>query len=231
VSARREVKRRRAIKKAKYRGVSRTKNRTFLFQGLEFNEWPAPKFLLKAMKKEWAEEFLLTGRVCLNSMSFYHSHTSREIGDVFEGKGELVVNGSMVNVGSLNQHYMWCCSLPSTSRRVMYSLSNEYDVIIRVNDIPELMRRMSNALVKAGMSITPPHLGKVKYSRGQTTSNANNGGQWLWNCFQKRSHYQHQRECRIVFTSLDSMSHSLEPQIVDIGPCSDIATIEYKSGY
>lgn len=228
VKQRRDIKRRRAIKIARYRGTTKTKNRTFLYEGLEFNQWPTEKFLLKAVKKEWAEDFLRIGRICLNSMSFYHDHDSGEIGDSLEGKGALVVQGVMVNVESINQHYMWCCSLPSTSRKALYSLSDEHNVIVRVDNISELMKRMEKAMIENGICIAPPHFGKVSYSRGSVSSNGGTGSKWLWNCFQKRAQYQHQRECRIVLTNLNSFKQRSERLFIDIGACSDIASISDK---
>jgi len=37
--------------------IERTSSGTFLLDGIEYNEYPAPAKLVKAMKREWAESF------------------------------------------------------------------------------------------------------------------------------------------------------------------------------
>lgn len=226
VKKRRDIKRSRARKKDRFNKLEKTLSGTYIYKRMECNSLPLPSYLLKAMASEWAEKLVIDGNIRLGSLSFYQQLDNDDLGDPLEGQGEFVVNGHVYNTGSINKHYVWCAALPKTQHAILTDLAEEYDVIVKINDVPALVERIVNALHNKGFSIALPHLGRINYNRScETTLESMNSELWLWNCFQKRKKYEHQNEYRIVITDCSFEIENDEPLDLNIGSCVDIMEV------
>lgn len=218
----RDLKRARAIKHKIYTGTEKTKNRTYISNGFEFNQLPCPKYLIKAMEREWAEKLVEQGLIRLNALEYYQNFENKELGDNLEGKGELLVAEHQFNAESINTHYIWCGARPGTNRSLLLGMDDKYDVIVRINDVRKFTSKILAGLLNNGYVVSRPQLGKINYNRSADVNlTAVKEQKWLWNCFQKQKEYFHQNEYRIVFSDLSMSKNSTSPIDLKIGPCKD----------
>ncbi|EPZ7321235.1 hypothetical protein ACXR5E_003907 [Vibrio mimicus] len=200
-----------------------TKNETEIHDGIEFNEYPAPSFLLKAMHSKWADKLIEQGLIRLNSLSYYQNLDNKELGDALEGKGELRVKSRQYSMSSNNELFVWCCANPESKPEVLLSLDKSYDVVVKVANPIEFIKRISLALEKGGYKFTIPQVGRVNYNRGfEVTLDSLQNRQWQWNAFQKVETYSHQNEYRFVFSKLSCGLEREAPINLCLGDCSDI---------
>ena len=226
VKRRRDIKRNRTRKKARFKKVQKTLSGTYIYKKMECNSLPLPRYLLKAMASEWAEKLVSEGVIRLGSLSFYQQFDNDDLGDHLEGEGEFFVNGHAYNTGSINKHYIWCAALPKTKHSTLTDLAEEYDVIVKFNNLPALVERIVNALSDKGFSIALPHVGRINYNRSSETNlKSLNSELFLWNCFQKRKKYRHQNEYRVVISDSTFEIENDEPLNLNIGSCVDIMEI------
>lgn len=196
---------------------------TQINEGIEFNEFPPPSELIKAMESKWAEQLIKNGSVRLNPLSYYQSLESEELGDNLEGLGELRVDGHPYSMSSINETFVWCCANPETDHATLLSLDDNYDVIIKISDPIEFVKRISKALREAGYEFSSPHAGRINYNRSdEVTLPTLQEQMWEWNSFQKSLSYQHQNEFRFVFTELSFSMDEVAPIDLSIGNCEDI---------
>lgn len=226
VKRRRDIKRSRARKRSRFDKVEKTLSGTYLYKKIECNSLPLPRYLLKAMESVWAEKLVNEGILRLGSLSYYQQMDNDDLGDHLEGEGEFFIDENAYNTGSINKHYVWCAALPKTKHSILIGLAEEYDVIVKINDMPSLVERIVNALLDNGFSISSPHVGRINYNRSSETNlRALNSELWLWNCFQKRKNFKHQNEYRIVITDCSFEIKNDEPLDLNIGPCVDIMEV------
>ena len=134
--------------------------------------------------------------------------------------------GLKYNISSINKHYIWCAAQPKTKHSTLIDLAVEYDVIVKIKDVPALIDRITKALLDSGFSISFPHVGRINYNRSSETNlKSMNNELWLWNCFQKRKKYKHQNEYRVVISDCTFKIENDEPLDLNIGSCADIIEI------
>lgn len=199
---------------------------TKIIEGIEFNAFPPPSTLIKAMEKQWAEKLIKNGTVRLNSLEFYQNLENDELGDSTEGLGELKSKGHPYNVSSVNKIFVWCGALPDASFPTLLSLDTKYDTVIRVVNPLEFTKRIELALIDKDYSFAHPHIGSINYSRSDEVDMKSVQSQFFhWNVFQKRKKYTHQNEYRLAFTDTSFTLENDEPIDLEIGSCLDLVQL------
>jgi hypothetical protein len=182
--------------------VVETQSGTKFVDGIEYNQYPPPVTLIKAMESKWAAKLFNEGAIRLYSVDYYQTLESPELGDVHEGRGMLRLNGHPMQMGSINEVFIWCGALPNISAATLKGLSSSYNTIIRITNVVEFTKRIVCALNDFGCK-WHTHLGQVTYNRGDEVSKETLKNQkWHYNIFQKSAEYEHQREYRLAFTNI-----------------------------
>ncbi|WP_254849600.1 hypothetical protein [Thalassotalea sp. PP2-459] len=196
---------------------------TQIIDGIEYNEYPAPDSLIKAMESVWAMQLIAQGNIRLSPLSYYQNLESDELGDNLEGLGELQINSHPYATSSINEIFVWCCANPETEFSRLLSLDNAYDVIIQITNPVEFVNRISTALRDNNYRFSHPHVGRVNYNRSdEVTIDRLQEQMWHWNTFQKSASYEHQNEFRIVLSDLSFTLARGEAINLSIGNCEDI---------
>ena len=196
---------------------------TQIIDGIEYNDYPAPNMLVKAMELVWAKKLITEGGIRLSPLSYYQNLENTELGDNLEGLGALNMNSHPYSIDSINEIFIWCCANPETDQSTLLSLDSGYDVIIKVTDTVKFIKRIDEALHYNNDSFSPPQVGEVNYNRSsEVTKKSLQQQQWQWNAFQKDPYYMHQNEFRFVFS--DSSLTPPQGQAINllIGNCEDI---------
>lgn len=196
---------------------------TQIVDGIEYKEHPPPNMLVKAMEYQWAQLLINKGELRLCPLSFYQALESDELGDRLEGQGELRINSHPYSLTSLNENFIWCCSNhPDSQYSTLLNLDDRYDVVIKVLNTVEFVKRIANALRQKGYNFSMPQVGRVSYNRKSEITLASLQSQkWQWNVFQKSPHFEHQNEYRFVFSALSDLPKG-EAICISIGNCEDI---------
>ena len=203
-----------------------TKSGTVIVNDIEYNEFPFPDSLIKATKMKWALKLRDEGCIRLNSVEFYQTLENPELGDINEAKGMLKVDGHPMEVGSVNEVFIWCSSIPEASPKILKDLNDSYDAIVRIHDVEKFVTRIVSTAKLAGL-ILYPQLGKVNYNRGEEVSKeALNNQRWHYNVFQKSSDYAHQVEYRLSFSNITFQRIEKSHLDLSLGKCNDIIAIE-----
>ena len=162
----------------------------------------------------------------MNSVEFYQELENPELGDINEAQGMLKLNGHIMEVGSINEVFIWCSALPETSSSVLKSLNPSYDAIVRVLDVNEFVRRIVTTAKTEGYTLHS-HIEKVNYNRGEEVSKeALNEQLWHHNVFQKSPDYSHQSEYRLSFSNFTIKRIDKKHLDISLGNCNDIIEIE-----
>lgn len=93
-------------------GIITTRSGTMLVDGVEYNTYPPPEALVKAMERRWAEALLNEGAIRFGSLGWYRQWEDGVLGDPDDGEGMFHVDGHSYESGSINPIYAWCTSLP-----------------------------------------------------------------------------------------------------------------------
>ncbi len=206
--------------------VVETQSGTKLVDGIEYNQYPPPTTLIKAMESKWAAKLLNEGAIRLYSIKYYQTLESHELGDVNEGRGMLHLNGHQMQMGSTNEVFIWCGALPNTSVATLKGLNSSYNTIIRITNVIEFTNRIVCALYDFGFK-WHTHLGQVTYNRGDEVSKETlNRQKWHYNIFQKSAKYEHQREYRLAFTNISFQQINKKWIALSIGSSKDIMKME-----
>lgn len=199
---------------------------TQIIDGVEYNDHPAPNMLVKAMESVWAKKLIAEGSIKLSPLSYYQNLENAELGDCLEGLGELRVNSHPYSTDSINEIFVWCCANPKTDKSTLLSLDSKYDVVIKITNTVEFIKRIAEALHSNNYSFSHPQVGKVNYNRSsETTIESLQQQLWQWNAFQKNCAYEHQNEFRVVFSDLSFTLPQGEAIDLVIGSCEDIIVL------
>lgn len=203
-----------------------TKSGTVVVNGIEYNEYPSPSSLIKATERKWALKLRDEGFLRLNSAYFYQTLEDPELGDRNEAKGMLKLNGHPIETSSINELFIWCSAIPEASPKILKSLNPSYDVIVRIYNVDEFVKRIVSTAKSRNYALYP-HIGRVKYNRGKEVSkDVLNNQQWHYNVFQKSSNYAHQEEYRLSFSNINFKRIEKNYLDLSLGKCSDIIEIE-----
>ncbi len=205
--------------------IERTNSNTFWVCGTEYNEYPPPAYLLKSMQKQHTLTLIQYGSIRIQKIDYFVEIENKELGDVDEGEGMYQLEENPIRTSSGNNLYIWCCSMPNTKHHALINLSENYDVIIKIEKIEEFVSRLQESLSKKYPKFHV-HCGKVKYDRGKEISRKTIAKlKWNYNAFQKNHSFAHQKEYRIVFTDVSEKGYAINYLDMSIGDCSDIIKI------
>ena len=205
-----------------------TKTGTFLVDGIEFNEYPPPQSVIKAMKRVFAIQLRDHGILRMHNLAYYRKWENEALGDTNDGRGLFRVNGRPYSTGSANPLYASCLSLPTiTPNRLVYLATlGEYDCVVIINNTEEFLKRMRRwkASQKPKWWL---HSGLVKYNRGTEVSiDTLNDQKFHHNVFQKDPSYSDDLEYRISLMDTDTNPYEHDFVDVSLGECSDIVTVD-----
>ena len=205
------------------------KNSTTFVGKIEYNEYPPPPFLLKAMERRFALPLISNGAIRIQSISYFHTLENRNLGDPNEGKGLFTFNGRPMQTSYGNEVFVWCTALPDTSNERLLAFSEKYDTIIKIESVEIFLERLLRAIIKRKLP-TPIHCGRVVYNRGiEVTKDVLNNQKWAFNIFQKDTYYQHQNEYRFSLTNVVFKKPIGDYIDLQMGNCSDIISITNES--
>lgn len=195
--------------------------------GVEFNETPLPKRLVKVMKREWAENLRDSGEIKLGSFTYYRKWEAEFLGDKHDGIGLFHLDDHPMQVDSANEVFIWCSSLPCISfeQKILLAKSGNYDCLVTIRDPYKFIMRIRDKL-RSDHPSYPPHCGQVKYNRGHSvdkqTLNAQN---FHFNVFQKAEKFADNIEYRIAITNCSNEQREEDHFKIALGNCSDIISI------
>lgn len=109
--------------------MERTEFGTIIACGIEYNEFPPPKLLVKAMKKKWADPLIKDGVLRIQNIEYFKKWENKILGDSNDGEGLYHLNNHPIQTGSGNDVYAWCLSLPkiSSDRINLFATHSGYD--------------------------------------------------------------------------------------------------------
>jgi hypothetical protein len=208
--------------------IEKTKTGTFISDGIEYNETPVPKMLVKAMSKEWADPLVYKGKLRIHHLNYFRNWENKVLGDPNDGNGQYHLNGQPMETGSTNDVYALCMSFPkvSHSRLNIFAEQSGYNCLVFIHDPEVLFQRIKKWLV-ANYHGFKVHCGAVKYNRGSEVDKKTlNKQQFHYNVFQKAPSFKEDQEYRLSVTNCTFVP--LKNKYIDlvIGNCNDIASIE-----
>ncbi|MES9854546.1 MAG: hypothetical protein ABW170_22245 [Candidatus Thiodiazotropha sp. L084R] len=206
--------------------IFQTEMNTVVVDGVEYFEHPPPSSIVKAMELGWATKLVKKGNVRLRPLSYYREIELPEIGDVNEGNGQWHMEGNPMELGSVNEDYVWCGSLSDTDRETLLGLDGKYDTVVHISDVSLFTQRIAETARDTGWQLAP-HIGQVNYDRGREVSKSQlQALPWQSNVFQKDLQYAHQREYRLAFTETSLKGRREEYIDLLLGDCSEFISIE-----
>ena len=201
---------------------------TIIVNGIEYNEYPPPSRLVKAMEREWGGDLVGKGAIRFRRLEYYQRWENAVLGDPNEGNGLFHLDGQPMEVNSSNEVYAWCASLPALSleRLALMAREGKYNCIIKLFDPEEFFQRVKDKLStqRKGLWL---HCGHVNYNRGaQIDRNKLNSQNFHFNVFQKDPKFKEDMEYRM--SVVNCTFHRLPEDHLDLvlGDCSDIISIE-----
>jgi len=208
--------------------ISTTKSGTMLVDGVEYNTYPPPATLVKAMERPWAEALIACGLMRFGSLAFYREWENSVMGDLNDGKGMFRINGSPYSTGSVNPVYAWCASMPTITveRTLLLAKHGGYGCVVRVHKPLLLIQRVCSTLIRTNKTLHL-HCAQVFYNRGAEVDMWTlNSQKFHFNVFQKDSVFAPDMEYRLSLTDV-CLRPELETHMdITIGECSDILSIE-----
>ena len=128
--------------------ITQTQTGTLLVNGIEYNEYPPPQQLIKAMERRWAEELVQNGRIRLHELEYFRQWENNFLGDPNDGHGLYHLEEHPMQTGAVNDVYAWCLSLPEIRNERLLAIAEKgkYDYTICVRSTEELLMRIQASL-------------------------------------------------------------------------------------
>lgn len=189
-----------------------------VIQHVEYIAIMPPRYLYKAMEKEFAEAFITSGSLRLRTSSYFHGIENNAIGDDAEGVGMGIINGTMTATKTANPNYILCTSM-SNDIDMLLGLDAKYNTVVEIYNVIKFGDRLALALNTHNPGRFFVQAGIVRYNKG----NLINSYFWNDNQFQKSKEYSYQYEYRYVISD----HHFKIDEFIDvsIGDCTDVARI------
>lgn len=215
--------------------IERAQTGGTLSNGIEYNDFPAPSQLVKAMSRKYAEPLLDSGILRIRHLEYFRNWENKVLGDANDGKGQYRLNGAPMDTDSTNDVYAWCLSSPkiANSQLTIFAEQGGYDCKLVIHEPEELFQR-----IRKWLASNRPNLwvncGTVKYDRGQEVDKETMNSQpFCFNVFQKAASFKENQEYRLSITNytfecLHEEFSFPEGKYIDleIGNCRDIASVE-----
>ncbi len=199
-----------------------------IVDGVEYNSYPPPVALVKAMERRWAESLLKQGTMRFRSLDTYRLWENAVLGDPNDGEGMFRMDRHPYEIGSTNSIYAWCTSMPTikADRTLLIAKHGRYDCVVRVHEPLHLIQRVRVALVRKNKTLLL-HCAEVSCNRkAEVDKQTLNSQKFHFNVFQKDQRFGPDMEYRFSLTDA-SLQSKPEPFIeVLVGECADIMSIE-----
>ena len=208
--------------------ITNTDFGTTIVDGIEYNDYPPPAELIKAMERQWAVPLDQAGSIKMRKLAFYQCWEKRILGDPEDGKGFLRFDGRLIHTGTVNDVYAWCTSLSSIqpSRLALIARDGGYDCLVRIREPSSFLARILSFLRQNYQGFRV-HCGHVVYNRRADVDKITlNSQSWHFNVFQKAQESKDDEEYRISIVNCTFNHLSGEDLDLELGDCSDIITIE-----
>lgn len=208
--------------------VTKTKTGTLLLGGIEYNEYPPPQQLRKAMEKRWANDLIQRGLIRIRKMEYYRQWENDLFGDPNDGFGLYHLDTHPMQTDSINDVYAWCLSLPDISNERLLDISEQgkYDRTIMIHTMDKLLTRMQAYLQKNNKGFYL-HCGYVNYNRGEEVDKETlNSQKFHFNVFQKAPRFHEDKEYRVSIINYTFEKYDDNHLDIVLGGCSDIISIE-----
>jgi len=190
---------------------------------IEFLQKP-PDCVKKAMEYNYANKLKDNGLLRFRNIEYYRV-IEGERSDKYEGIGLNKLNGHTMTSGTVNQVFVWCCSLKEANSSELLKLDENYNAILTITNPLEFIKRISESIAKMYSILI--QCGEITYDRMKSvTKEELNDKVFQHNIFQKGETDLYQNEYRISLTNID-WNNKIENDFIDvlIGDCSDIVTI------
>ena len=107
-----------------------------MWEGVEYNELPIPEMLVKAMSRKWAIIFVEKGKFRIRHLNYFRKWENKILGDRKDGKGQYNFDGNPIKIGSINDVYGFCMSLPEIthSRLCIFAQQCNYNCLVVIHD-------------------------------------------------------------------------------------------------
>jgi hypothetical protein len=208
--------------------IEKTQSGTIISNGIEYNDYPTPRLLVKAMERQYAIPLIESGELKIQHFDYFRKWENKVLGDPDDGNGQYHVNGHPMESESVNDVYAWCLSLPeiTSNRLALFKEQGEYDCLVVISNPEAMFQRINEWLLKNHNGFMV-HCGAIKYDRSQEIDvKTLNSQQFHYNVFQKAASFKEDREYRLSITNC-TFSRLLDKHIdLAIGNCRDIASIE-----
>lgn len=206
----------------------KTRSGTIISEGVEYNSYPPPSSVTKAMERIWAKKFIENGSMRFGSLKYYQTWEIKTLGDKNDGRGMFHMEGDPYEIESSNPVYVWCASLPDITPERVRVLAKEgnYDCRVRICQPQCLIHRVRDALITLRSDLML-QCSDVIYDRGLEVDKVMlNDQKFHFNVFQKDVNFEEDMEYRL--SVVDCSIKPIQDAYIDIkvGNCSDIITIE-----
>jgi hypothetical protein len=206
----------------------RTQTGTLIVNGIEYNEYPPPRKLVKIMERKWAEEIVRTGSIRLRKIEYYRRWENELLGDPNEGEGLYHLHGHPMQIGSTNDVYVWCLSLPviEPNRVLLLAKHGGYDCMLVIHSPEKLFREVASFLSQQRNGYIL-HCGLVNYNRGEEVDKRTlNSQKFHYNIFQKSVRFKDDKEYRISVTNTTFNRLPEDHFDLLLGNCQNILSME-----
>jgi hypothetical protein len=208
--------------------ITETQTGTSLVNEIEYNEYPPPQQLRKAMERQWADELVQNGLIRLRKLEYYRELENDLLGDPNEGQGLYHLERHPMQTDSVNDVYAWCLFLPDIGSERLLALAEEgeYDCTVVIHAVENLLARMQKYLRQhyGGLWL---HCGYVQYDRGaEVNKEILRSQKFHFNVFQKAPRFRDEREYRVSITNC-TFERRVENYLdLHLGDCRDIISIQ-----
>ena len=207
--------------------IDRAQSETIIYNGIEYNDFPIPILLFKAMSREWASLLIDSGILKIRHLDYFRNWENEVLGDPNDGNGQYHVNSHPMETGSVNDVYAWCLSFPeiTPNRLAVFAEQSSFNCLVVIRN-PEAMFQRIRAYLVANRQGYRVHCGSVKYDRGkEVDKKALNSQPFHYNVFQKSVFFQEDREYRLSINNCTFSRLQDKHLDLEIGNCSDIAGV------
>lgn len=194
--------------------------KTATVNGVEYDKFPPPGALWRAMKYSYAQDTIQKGLIYFTNANEFRKDPNHERGDLMETDGKFIRQGVPCTTGHTNPIFLFCATLESDADAVL-AIWRDRDTVICIHNPQMLAERMLKAAISQEVKGISFHAGSPSYDkcRGGTSPY-----HWAESIYQKSESYTPQKEYRFAIVGDYSMI-STKQIILNIGSCENLISI------
>lgn len=196
--------------------------------GIDYDAFPPPHPLFRAMKYTYATKLLHQGNIRLGRIDVYKKQEERTLGqsDPREGTAILLDHGNPHRISGLLHTYILCTSTAEADHRRLLEMDREYETIVQINDPHEFAHRIleSTKQFRSSYSVECAH---AVYDKGEADLPRMADEldlSYRYN-FQKDRGYSWQHEYRFAVTDLGHQCLFGQYMDLELGCCKRLVKI------